>query len=234
MRLFEITNLIKPEKEVVAHKGDFPDYDQAVANAKARGDPYGFFSSIEQDEEPHTVTKTAHNPNASMIDSFWQYLEEIEKRDLMNNPHFPRFYIKKEIIDKGGSLKNAVQMEKLEPLNSMSLEEATGLFERYFGDPRNNKVLDALLNKVERKDLTGLKEKPINSFLRIFSGYVEASIVANREAMIQDDTLKEAVIELKKIKSTLSKAALWDINIDNMMIRRTPHGSQLVFTDPFA
>lgn len=173
----------------------------------------GVFSRVvPHPEDPHLVQKYNIHPlgpkRARVADGFEQYVDFLIKYNLMDNVHFPKVYKVKTVTDAGGERKNFYEIEKLYPLRQMTDEELASISENVFG--------------------SSYTLVPSNIAERIEYAVTDT---AWREK-IKSESLKNAIEALVKI-SKESDFSL-DIHEDNIMFRRTPHGPQLVISDPFS
>lgn len=172
----------------------------------------GAFSKVRPDrEDPHMVTKQSVTPLGSnhldKADGFDAFVKMLIDNDLMDDIHFPKVYKAQKVTDKTGTHKHNYTIEKLEPLKSLSREELAS-------------IEDSHMNPGYDEDF------PI--WERIYDACRSARA---REMYIKMESLKESCQSLEDM-GDYSDFRL-DIHRDNLMVRRTPYGLQLVFSDPF-
>ncbi len=176
----------------------------------------GSFASVyTHKDQPHDVRKLSRRQGSNRYDGFWTYIIALSHHSDNGNPYFPRFRSITNYVDpKQGSY--SVQVERLDHIDSISKREAMALMERMFGD--NTGYL--------------LKDMKPNGF-RISN--VIADMFRSEDAparrLIVDEDLRKAI---EFIKMQESGRVFLDVHSDNMMIRNTPYGKQLVFSDPLA
>ncbi len=172
----------------------------------------GAFSKVRPDQnDPHMVQKQSVVPlgkaHQDKEDGFAGFVRMMLENDLMDNIHFPKIYKAQKTTDTTGTHRNSYTMEKLEPLTSLSREEAAALEERHMNPGYDEDF--ALYERI----------------------YDACRSSRAREMYIKMDSLKEACETLDELDD-ISDFRL-DINRGNLMVRRTPHGLQLVISDPF-
>lgn len=152
--------------------------------------------------DPHMAVRSVHRKRD---DSYWKYIEAIVKNKMTgNNPYVPRVYK----FDKN---KQKFQLEKLVPMHSM-----------------DDKELDYIAETI------GLIERGPDPWDRAKWAKVSLIVTFIRDAMYKKlETIPEDLQQvLKLILSLKATNSTDDISEDNVMVRRTPYGPQLVITDP--
>lgn len=172
----------------------------------------GAFSKVRPDpNDPHMVNKQSVIPlgksHEDKEDGFAGFVRLMLDNDLMDNIHFPKIYKAQRMTDTTGTHRNNYTIEKLEPISGLAREERAALEEHH-------------MNPGYDEDFS-LSE-------RIYDSCRSARA---RDMYIKMDSLKEACATLDELDD-ISDFRL-DINRDNLMVRRTPHGLQLVISDPF-
>lgn len=172
----------------------------------------GYFSRVNPDKnDPHMVIKRSTSPmgpnHARKGDGFQEYVKMLVDNKLMDNIHFPKVYKAKTVVDKSNTHRNTFTIERLQSIESISKEEFESLVERHLLRP----VADA----------EGLADR--------ISGACHSEY--DRKNYIRMESLKEACEIIEELDN-ISHFRL-DIHEDNLMVRRTPHGLQLVISDPF-
>jgi hypothetical protein len=172
----------------------------------------GIFSKVTPDrKDPHMVQKRSTNPMGPdhhiKADGFEQYVRMLVDNDLMDNIHFPKVYKANTSTDTTGTHRNTFTIERLADISSISEEEFQSLAER------------CLLRPVY--DAKGLADRIAGACASAY----------DRKTYIKMETLLEAC-ELIEAMDNVADFRL-DIHDGNLMVRRTPHGLQLVISDPF-
>ena len=202
-------------------KDDLPD-----------GTESGYYSVVRRKRnDPHVAQKRAKDPIKAHGDSYWKFISYVVEHKLWDNPYFPRIYKKKNITDTRGRDIPSIEMENLVKFSSISRSEAEAIIRNIFGED--------ILDKIAPKR-TPLGEIAENLALFIESmakgnwkykwelSYHSISLSRN---YIKDDNLIDAIDTLTGISRQI-RGAMFDFNRDNIMVRRTSVGKQLVITDP--
>lgn len=182
----------------------------------------GGFSAVKpHSKDPHMVKKHNTGPAAAEIDGYNVYVGLLVDHDLMDNPHFPRVYNATQIKDKKGNFINTFDIEKLEDFMHLSPEDAEAIVRNHF-----------------QKGVIDIDPK----WFVDGESYFLADVIADRvhDALYYGDfsqlkgKFAEAVQTLNKIFHDEGLIRNLDMHSGNVMMRRTPHGPQLVITDPLA
>lgn len=232
--LLEIISTSTKERSV---SGRFKSDDWEVEddwNEREKGRGVGRYSVVKPGSDPHTVKKSSKTPGMDMMDGYWKFIDYVIKYKLWENPHFPRVYSIKKIKDSTGDIMFRGEIEKLEPLKGLRFDEIKHLYEKIFG-------LDELPSLM--KNTKGLgKEELAKLYIDRFAKDISQTAKGIVPNWIVDESFKNAIEILKKIKekekssgekAIRGKGFIYDIHSENIMVRRTPYGLQLVFTDPF-
>jgi hypothetical protein len=200
--------LVRTDIQDKKYNGTFGD---AKTPAKRTELGRGLFSRVNTTNDPHTVRKTTVNnigPNHRHIaDGFEGYVRMLNQFGAMDNIHFPKVYKAKNSVDREGTRRHQFEMEKLQPIDSLSKEELEALVDASFNAPV-------------------YKLAKITQYLRVAVDRPE-----DRDRIIKSESLAEACKILTKIAR--EGDFILDIHAGNFMVRRTPYGPQLVISDPF-
>jgi len=195
---------------------------------------------------PQDVRKISKTSKRHQIDGFYFFMMELEKHDENSNPYFPRFRSIKIYTDEGpkhrasklDSMTYSTQIERLTHLSKLSEDQIKAIVRRIFGVSRLdsrakdiiynimqlNKTWDlALLGLIEatRKGLMGTSPpSPPNKELQWFV------------KQIQDQDFVQALQFIIDVK--IKHGLHFDLHDDNIMVRQSPYGGQLVFSDPLS
>lgn len=246
MKLFE---LIQPSIKNVESKQRPHDVKQSVrlrhspkmVGQGRHGDVY--------DTNPHTVTRIGTPRDLS--DAHTRYIKTIAQNDRMSsNPYFPRvykhkthqYYNPRDIHDP--EILTSMEVEKLIPWTDLSSEELLRVGEMAYGPYFLQELrlytqsCDVVRARQYRKKISDVNQQNKNiskpgeiiyvltdMLTNSLNNYMDRKTTVN----IADPQLKQAIILLKSIKR---KGSYGDINMYNIMFRRTPYGVHLVFTDP--
>jgi len=218
----------------------------------------GNFSKAFHNPEkaPHDVRKVSSRKSRSSIDGFYHYIIALEDNPDNSNPYFPRFRDIKIYTDthqeepagdaddptvsqypvpqdkRRDEITYSANMEKLNDLLDITKEEEDALLIRIFGDNigkgYNNGLVDDLA-QMEPHQLPSWPGARVLSIIKIMTIEQHAEVLGQ---YIVDADLNNAMAWLRN-QENLSN--IWfDLHKENVMIRRTPYGAQLVITDPFS
>lgn len=198
----------------------------------------GNFSNVWQNPQktPHDVRKISKGHMRMDIDGFYFYLLELEEHNDNTNPYFPRFREIKVYTDThndelfGNDVRRDVitystQIERLADMRKLNKSEEIAILFRIFGDrqhrkPAVDRFIEGILNN----------NQPYGQKLL---GIIRVAITDNKFLRMLDDTdFKNAITFLKHVHAVRSVS--YDLHDENIMVRRTPYGAQLVFVDPFS
>jgi hypothetical protein len=212
-----------------------------LLGAGAFGDVYGY------DKDPGTAEKISNLERVKSLsrDAYYLYLDMLSHNERMqNNPFFPKVYSLKSWKDTHGRVMYDVKMEKLQPLNVLSSEQIITMGERYFTN-FDNKFNTALKRKIQLKTYTRPRsDKPLsdlqktmneNAFkyaaMQAVASCLDESIKGEVTTHIKDSLLRQAMVLIRGILIR-KEGRLNDIHDNNIMVRLSPSGPQLVITDP--
>ena len=200
----------------------------------------GSFANVWHNPQktPHDIRKISTGADRHELDGFYFYMLALAKHSDNTNPYFPRFRAIKIYTDRHGELgvgtgnrptdyiTYSAQIEKLTTLSSLSKTEKRSILFRLFGD-RQHRGKNA--NNFIEKQLSN--HQPYGYKIL---GIIRMSLSTNLGIikLIVDEDFKNAIKFLKEIHEY--ESVEYDIHDDNIMIRRTPYGPQLVFSDPFS
>lgn len=175
-------------------------------NSIASGDN----SNVTNDRsDPHMVRKYNKNPMDDAADGFEAFINYLIDHDLMDNIHFPQVYEVKHLDDTTGTHVNKFQIEKLIKLESLSREELVALTNSHF----NPELVTA------------------DPFFIATTVSDAVTYPAQLNMKVKMESLKEALQIISDIRKEERRHL--DIHANNLMVRRTPYGPQLVIADPF-
>lgn len=181
--------------------------------------------------EPGTVRKVVISRNGTPFgtettlkrDGYFRFVKMLQKKNRKDNPYFPQIYDVQ--INKLGDKKFSytVEMERLYPFSDISDREAEVIGNRIFGD------FDRLRSSYYRKDVH-------KGDAKVFLQHILENLIsfpdkyADMMANIIDKDFFQAVMLLRHmVRVGLAQS---DIIEDNLAVRRSPYGAQLVLLDP--
>lgn len=235
-------------------------YDKVNAkNTEKLGMGTNSSTSVNPDD-PQTAYKTSHLFSKNDLDAepYYKYLQLILKSNRMeNNPYFPKIYkVKVNQFTHGATPEKDplhgydVEMERLVPLNSLTSKELEYLGDKMFYEFDNLvKFMHTTMDRTPRYEKQYYKRNPIVTSSDKLSASIAISLnnIIRRTSLpmtqIKDPLLKQALLFIKSfiIKnerpttfrgSKVPKHYVPDIKGDNIMVRRSPTGPQLVLVDP--
>lgn len=189
-------------------------------NFKQIGSGY-FATAHSHKDEPGTVRKVVKGTiDGLKHDAYFKYLIMLAKKGRMEeNPYFPKVYNIELYRTRTGRFVYAVDMERLHHLDSTSPEDLTALKKRMF-----HSAADTFQQRLRIKEQT-----PRNQIIFLINDVLVGRLP---ETLIKDSYLRHAIKLLKQMVTT--KGTEPDIHDENIMLRKSPFGSQLVFSDPLA
>lgn len=211
------------------------------------------------DNDPGTINKVARPTNKDELgrethltslgeDGYYQYLDMLSKNErISNNPFFPRIYDLKTFKGKDSKYTYSVNMEKLQPMDTLSLEEVLMLGRNLFTD------FDASMKQYRAEIYPDLKtpkrtdsEAENERLQHWYQGSMRNAAVDCLAHMfdvamdynsgvatnVKNSHLKQAMMLIRK--TVQSNQFVSDIHRDNIMVRRGPTAPQIVVTDPIS
>ena len=176
----------------------------------------GSYSSVyAHKDKPHDVRKLSRATAPTRYDGFWTYIKALSKHYDNGNPYFPRFGSITNYEDPVDQGSYSVEMERLNHIDILSKRELAALTEKLFGE-KNMKYLFSL------PSMRSGGSKLVNIIANMFRS-------EELRELIEDKDLLNAIKFILKLEAV---GGFLDIHNDNIMIRNTPYGKQLVFSDP--
>ena len=184
---------------------------------------WGAYAAVDTDpNDPFIAKKKYHVPMQDLNkDAYYVYIKTIADNGLAkSNPYFPRVYNVEIEKDSSGNAQPKFNMEKLALSSSLDREALLGMGDRMF-------------NRFEY--IFPSNTPPTDRELRYTISHGMSQIIKHSAFdRAKDPQLEEALRLIKKILLDSKGAFVVDIHAANYMIRSTPHGPQLVLTDPIA
>lgn len=237
MRLFELfepefkdtKKTVNYDRRTLAKKGyDSPPSDNELGR--------GLYSVVKHDpSDNHMVVKSEKGAYASEFmdrNAYYAWVKTIAPY-MKSNPYLPRVYVVDDRTDARGSKNPRYKMEKLYSPTELSMDALLGMAEKMQGDGAVDE--DAALN-VYNTYYHGEFETEEIAFEKFKLWFWKEHVVNLdflHQARKHDDNLQQAFDLVKSLVST-SDHFTTDMHSGNFMVRLTPYGPQLVFTDPIA
>lgn len=134
------------------------------------------------------------------------------------NPHLPRTYHITSVKTQDGFV-HVSHMEKLHDLLDIKGEERHGMLKHAFGSKKANEIMN--IKKHQQPVLDYMTSHIQKSYTNRHAGRSHFNKALRLVGKVQKSSLK-----------TPHQAGETDFNTGNFMGRKTPHGTQLVITDP--
>lgn len=203
----------------------------ASNNAKQLG--RGMFASVyERPSRPGTVVKLAR-VNDKNKDGYYSYINKVAKA-AESNPFLPRIYSAKFIEDKRNEGQGyfAVEMEKLHPLSSMDDNMLIAIGNNIW--PKFEQHVQLLLKMFRGEvDDDGRLITPHEHIQHALADIINDLIHGINIPDVNNRKLNQALDYINQILAADPKL-FGDVHHENVMVRLTPAGPQLVITDPIA
>lgn len=233
MKITDILEMFEPNVSSGTYDGEFKDkgewdYDKKKAR-EFPGGGRGSFANVRADKkDPHMVRKNQHTPAfKDSDDGYIPFINYLIEHKLMGQfVNFPRVYdIKKIQSKRNDGFIYSYTIEKLVEGRDLSMEEL-------------NAVIDRTLGNEKIKAMTYTKREELVSPNRLNQWFAAQITYAMHDGYnIIDEELVKALQVLKTIIEDNVKTGsiiMTDIHGGNIMYRRTPHGLQVVLSDPIA
>ena len=221
MRLFELIQTKTTQKDVDA-SFDMHNRGKLAANygVKDGEDPWNsdngtYAHGKENPRDPHQFRKKNYLPAELENDAYYQYIKAAEPY-MGENPYFPRVYNITIKTDNNGRELPSYDIEKLHKANDLPVETLISIGKNIF-------------NRFDVQD------KPEDLFpsqiAATLAHKIETALMSNNMSNIKDDNLINACYIIMDVRDS-NEHFDYDFGPKNIMFRGTPHGPQLVITDP--
>lgn len=168
---------------------------------------------------PYDATKVSV-PKSGRLDGdgFYNFIKELAKDDSMaSNPYFPRVYnLNAYTNDESDSF--VARMEKLIPMSDLNVKQVDAILRRIV-----DRDVEDSFPEIKQMGDEERKNHLIQQVLNMIRG-------RRTHAVPKDTHFNQALDKINMLKQDHRGHIDW--SVDNMMARRTPHGAQLVFSDP--
>lgn len=217
MLLNELIQVNHTQQNIDKHDHDAMKKSFLQDLTKRRGTNIGGFGKYDKSSnEPKMGVKQSHTASKSEEhDAYYTYIKAISQGDVASsNPYFPRVYSINTVKDKAGTITYKIDIEHLKPLRDLTSPELFVLWSRMF-DKDKFQEHHIFSDKV---DIDGAAKMVRDA--------------AYGKIQPKDEQLHDA---LELIRYLMNKSDYNnDINKNNIMVRRTNLGYQLVITDPLS
>lgn len=174
--------------------------------------------------DPHTVIRHNSNVMHPSIDSSNGYYNWLAKSKAFNeNPFFPRIYEKVTISDKSGRKLIKYEIEKLSSIEILDIAAVRGMTNNLFDQTTITRILRFAAARKWWSDIDDEERALI-----ILLNCLEDVFFGNPSS---NENLNDAMKTIREL-SEQNPVTGSDLHRGNVMVRLTPHGPQLVLTDP--
>lgn len=232
----KLSEIIQQIDKTHRYYGPFNDMRGSLSRFSTKS-PAGFYAKVTPNKkDPHMVDKSTFVSTADNgSDAYLGYIAGI-KGDL--NPFFPRVYKVTRVKDTRGNIRPKYVLEKLVPLSALSDDEADALC-RYV-HPELMQHIEHMRENSIHKDKNDYGAAIVIDMLVEEIGSMFETAPNFPAGASSNKLLRNAINKILKIVDdgpfTHDDTSVFkfDIKTDNFMIRRAPHGPQLVITDPLS
>jgi hypothetical protein len=197
-----------------------------------RGHPTAFSKGRDDKNDPHMFQKYNHTPLPDWkVDGYDVFIRYLIQHDI-ENPHFPRVYNIKKIVDDSGDYITKFDVEKLLSYDKLNPEELLNVLVTTFVTPNHAKHW---VKDIEQQIASETYNYNVDHLKEVIANAVGGSLrhgIDKPDDIIRLDSLKEAVKIFNTIRD--QEKLVGDLHTGNILYRRTGHGVQLVLNDPFS
>lgn len=177
--------------------------------------PYGVFSMVKPDIDPHMVKKSSrHAMNYSEDEGFKAFIMFLINNNYTDNIHMPRVYDVTTIKGNDGYGIDTYKVEKLLHGNEIDNHLLTTYLKSL--------LLDDILDTLDEDNI-------INYPNQLLANYISRDVGLKTKSFKSDELNEACRIVAQAIHATGKSS---DIHFNNIMYRRTPTGIQVVINDP--
>ena len=183
-----------------------------------------FAHGYEDPDDPFMFRKKNHLPGKTLSkDAYFQYVKTIAPH-IKSNPFLPRIYEVRIEKDPTGDEQPEYTLEKLVHLEDVNLQTLKSVCYSIFGN--NEQEIE---NFITTKQCINLLIDGLET--AFYSNESARRTAGSGQISVTNKKLLQALSIIKKVRDTNSLYGL-DLHQENMMLRITPVGAQLVLTDP--
>jgi len=183
----------------------------------------GAYGSVRlHKRDPHLVRKRSIKPRGNLMsDGYYAFISDLIEFYKRHgpNPYLPRIYNIHHVEDSEGEKIYTADIERLFELDTLTKKDIESIFYRMFGQEYEDKGAD------DDFEMASMMEAVITALRNA----VELNEYTFGKLQISDEQLIKA---LRFIRNVAEEGYWIDVRLPNIMVRRTPHGPQLVLTDP--
>lgn len=188
----------------------------------------GVFAHVVPDNDPHMINRISHrhDPAYNKYANFLYNSKQAQK-----NPHFPRIYADKAFI--------STDKRETYPKRLWKMEKLPFTFSEYVSDPKDNAEALERIKNIANMYLESGMAKQFDDVELQNDQHEDRWMIVHLGDRLLRVLCEIKNIELESFREALqflmdNKTGKFDVHGDNIMVRTTPQGPQLVFTDPFS
>ena len=177
-----------------------------------------------------------HTSTSKEPDGFRAFYDALAKnKEAQSNPYFPRFRAMSKYKGQDDRKSYIARMEPLEKYQSLSSGEREALLNRLFSDHGKDVIKHYFAEEHPHHPNKYLADEELHE-MNILAWAIREAVENDMWGdelrwEIEDDQFKEAVAFLRDTAKSIGYDN--DLHYNNLMIRRTSVGAQLVINDPF-
>lgn len=227
MRIQEL--LTEEEKEIIGFEPADPEYEKEFLRPKEfyKQGAYSY-TTHHPSHDPHMVKKTDRTALPPEQNPFYQYARVIATAEKRNtNPYLPRVRVVDAEETEWGGVIFTYECERLHDYEDVQYELGEDVV-LHIGRKMFNDY--DTLSKNYIRDHRG---DNLNAW-EVLAGILHLMQVGHKSNWVKDPLFKQALDILHEIDEQTGNFFQWDWKADNLMIRFTSKGPQLVLTDPLS
>lgn len=224
-----IQELLKEEKEIIGFEPADPEHEEQFLKPKTFH-KQGAYSYVTHhpSHDPHMVQKTDRTALPPEQNPFYQYARAIATAEKRNtNPYLPRVRVVDAEETDWGGVVFTYECERLhdftEVEHQLGEDVVVNIGRKMFND----------YDTLSRNYIRNHRADHLNAW-EVLAGILHFMQVGHKWNWVKDPLFKQALDILKEIDEQTGNFFQWDWKADNLMIRFTSKGPQLVLTDPLS
>lgn len=189
----------------------------------------GSFGVVYQDQDnPHEVMKFSTGINAYR-DGYLDYIQEIaHDKSIQDNPWVPRILKLRVHKNKHDEVDDfSVRLEALQSVNTLEIDEVFAILDRVFTSEYVEQTKMYHKRWDPRHQLYATRDALILAIWTCIKSL-------DSERIVKDEHFLEFIKWHERVFAEHDTDHSFDPGMSNLMVRRSPYGSQIVITDPWA
>jgi len=229
MKLYELIEPTVTKKNISARfdaERSKEKKDKMTSSWRPKSFSTGSYAYGSTTKDPHIFTKKSYYPSDLDYDAYYKYIETA-MAFMKSNPYFPRVYNVKLITDKNGRIKTSYNIETLKGPEEFSPESILAMGKRMIKELKAE--IEDIKNRYGRIEFDDiyLSKWIFDEIVNEIYGAVRMRDFDN----IKDKKLIDAIQLIRDVIDSGNHFAD-DISTNNVMLRGTSQGPQLVLADP--